>query len=100
MSDGVQESGLVAKGAKYGGAHPQRFQAWRWESCLERAYGCTRLERGGDPRAVGWTAVAQNKWFPATMFVFFCSSVGLRWQSRVFVGEAGPRLLSGHALFT
>ena len=46
---------------KFGGAHPQRFNAWRWETCLERAYGCTRLERGGDPRAVGWTAVAQNK---------------------------------------
>ena len=46
---------------KFGGAHPQRFNAWRWESCLERAYGCTRLERGGDPRAVGWIAVAQNK---------------------------------------
>ena len=46
---------------KFGGAHPQRFNAWRWESCLVRAYGCTRLERGGDPRAVGLTAVAQNK---------------------------------------
>ena len=32
---------------KFGGAHPQRFNAWRWESCLERAYGCTRLERRG-----------------------------------------------------
>ena len=46
---------------KCGGAHPQRFDAWRWESCLERAYGCTRLAQGEDPRAVGWNAVAQNK---------------------------------------
>ena len=46
---------------KFGGAHPERLNAWRWESCLERAYGCTWLERGGDPRAVGWNAVAQNK---------------------------------------
>ena len=30
----------------FGGAHPQRFNALQ-------AYGCTRLERGGDPRAVG-----------------------------------------------
>ena len=37
------------------------FNAWRRESCLERAYGCTRLARGGEPRAVGWNAVAQNK---------------------------------------
>ena len=37
---------------KFGGAHPQRFNSWRWESCLERAYGCSRPECGGDPRAV------------------------------------------------
>ena len=79
------------------------------------AYGCTRLERGEDPRAVGWTAVAQNKcqWkigegaflasrhrfcvnsrVKVTGFLrlvwFFCSSVGLQLQSRVCVGEAGP----------
>ena len=24
---------------KFGGAHPQGFNARRWESCLERAYG-------------------------------------------------------------
>ena len=46
---------------KFGGAHPQRFNAWRWESCLERACGCARLARGEDPREVGWNAVAQNK---------------------------------------
>ena len=35
------------------------------------------------------------------LFGFFYSSVGLQLQSRVMcVGEAGPRLLSGHALFT
>ena len=42
----------------------------------------------------------QSHEVPATMFGFFCSSVGLQWQSRVCVGNAGPRLLSGHALFT
>ena len=37
------------------------LNAWRWESCLERAYRCARLACGEDPPAVGGNAVAQNK---------------------------------------
>ena len=112
---------------KFGGAHPQRFNVWRWETCLERAYGCTRLERGGDPRAVGWTAVAQNKclWkagegafshlLSLILSELACQSHGVSATCGFFflllswtavrspvscVGEAGPRLLSGHARFT
>ena len=55
-----QEQRLLGK-TKFGGAHPQRFNAWRWESCLERAYGCVRLAREEDPRALGWNSVAQNR---------------------------------------
>ena len=41
-----QEQRVWSK-TKFGGAHPQRFNEWRWESCLERAYLCTRLETHG-----------------------------------------------------
>ena len=64
---GVQEFGLVASGTARMGqdevwwSSPAEVQRMRWESCLDRAYGCTRLERGGDPRTAFWTAVAQNK---------------------------------------
>ena len=46
---------------KFGGDHPQRFNAWRWETFLEHAYGCARLARGEDPHAVGWIGVALNR---------------------------------------
>ena len=54
-----QEERLRGK-TKFGGAHPQRFNAWRWETCLERAYGCARLAHAEDPRVVGCNAVAQR----------------------------------------
>ena len=45
------------------------------------------------------TRVSKSR-FSSDLFGFFCSSVGLQLQTRVCVEEAGPRLLSGHALFT
>ena len=70
--DGVQKAGVVEPGTtwsktKFGGAHLQPFNEWRWETCLERAYGCARLagerhtsgglERGGTAARVEFSSL-------------------------------------------
>ena len=62
-----------------------------WSSPVKVQRVALGIVSGAGVRAVGWTALAQNKCqWKAGEGAFLASCVG----------EAGPRLLSGHALFT
>ena len=55
---GVREQ--AEKGQKLGGAHPQRFNAWRWETNFERACDKTKQARSSVRRTADWRQLAQN----------------------------------------
>ena len=96
---------------KFGGAHPQRFNVWRWESCLERGqWAGMRLHRtSASGKLVKehfslrvadfvWTRVLKSRGHSDSDGFLFLRETAV--SVSCCVGEAGPLLLSGHAHFT